>query len=114
MKRLILSIFINALALWVAHQWVPGFTVSGQIGTFLVAGLVLGFLNGIIKPILKFFAFPLILLTLGLFVFVINALLLWAVTFIVPSVVITGYIPLAIATLVVTVVNVLLNSIKKA
>lgn len=113
MRRLILAILINALALWVAHRYVPGFSVSGDVLTYAIAALVLAFLNGFIKPILKIIAFPLMLLTLGLFSLVINALLLWALSYIVPSVVIAGLMPLVWATLVVTVVNILLGTMKK-
>ena len=113
MRRLILAVLINALALWVAHRYVPGFSVSGDIWTYAVAGVVLAFLNGVIKPIIKILALPLILLTLGLFTLVINALLLWSLSYIVPSVIIAGMIPLAWATLVVTVVNILLGTAKR-
>ena len=114
MRRLILAILINALALWVAHRYVPGFSVSGDVWTYAVAAVVFAFLNGFIKPVLKIIAFPLMLVTLGLFSLVINALLLWALSYIVPSVIISGLIPLVWATLVVTVVNVLLGVAKKS
>lgn len=113
MRRLILSVIINGLALWLAHRYVAGFAVTGDVWTYAVAAVVLAFLNGFIKPVLKIIAFPLMLVTLGLFSLVINALLLWSLSYIVPSVIIAGLIPLAWATLVVTVVNVLLGSMKK-
>lgn len=113
MRRLILAVLINALALWVAHRYVPGFSVPGDVWTYAIAALVLAFLNGIAKPILQVITFPLMLLTLGLFSLVINALLLWTLSYIVPSVSIAGMVPLAWATLVVTAVNVLLGAVKK-
>jgi putative membrane protein len=109
MKRLFFLVLLNALALWIADLFVPGFTVIGGMGTYAVAGLVLGLLNAIGKPILKLVTLPLMVVTLGLFSLVINALLLWAVTVIVPSVIVAGLIPLVWATLVVTASNIVTN-----
>ncbi len=108
MTGLIVRIISNSLALFVATKFVGGFSVAGGWKEFLLAGAVLALLNLLVKPILKTLAFPLIILTLGLFTLVINALILWSLTFVFSFVVISGLIPLAIATLVIAIVNMLM------
>lgn len=109
MTRIIVRIISNAAALWVATWLVDGFAVLGGWREFLLAGAVLALLNLLLKPILKALAFPLIILTLGLFTIVINALLLWSLTYLFGFVAIAGLVPLVIATLVVAIVNLLLS-----
>ena len=70
-------ILINAAALWAATKLVPGVSFDGSWTTLLIVALVFGVLNVCIKPILIVLTFPLLLLSLGLFTFVINALMLW-------------------------------------
>ncbi len=72
--KLILRWLIIAVSLYVAVLIVPGITVEGDAWVvFSVMAVILGLVNALIRPILKFFSCGLILLTLGLFVFVINA-----------------------------------------
>jgi len=73
----LIRLLVNAAALWVATQFVTGVTYHGAPLPFIGVALVFGFVNAIIRPILKFFTFPLFILTLGLFAFVLNALMLW-------------------------------------
>ena len=68
---------VNAAALWVATRIVPGVTYSGGWVPILGVALLFGFLNAFIRPIAKFLTFPLIILTLGIFSFVVNGLMLW-------------------------------------
>ena len=76
--RLLLVWLINALALMAVPYLLPGIAVSGFL-TALVAALVLGLVNAVIRPILILLTLPATLLTLGLFIFVINGLLFWFV-----------------------------------
>jgi putative membrane protein len=75
--RLLLRILINAAALWVAVRIVPGVSFHGSLTTLLGVALVFGVLNVIVKPILMLFSLPALILTLGLFTFVVNGVLLW-------------------------------------
>jgi putative membrane protein len=75
MKSFLLRWIITTLAVQVAAQIVPGITWDTWSG-LLVATLLLGLLNAFLRPVLIFFALPLVVVTLGLFIFVINALLL--------------------------------------
>jgi putative membrane protein len=87
-------------------RYVPGFYLAGW-GSAVLAALVFGLVNATIGPILTFFSFPLILVTLGLFWFVVNAFLLILVAFVVPGFSINGFTPALIASLVLAGVNLL-------
>lgn len=78
MKKLLIRWLIAALALVVAAWIVPGIRVEGN-GWIVYAAMavILGLVNALIRPILKLLSFPLIMLTLGFFTLVINALMLW-------------------------------------
>ena len=78
MSRLLLSWLINALALLALPYVVPSVQVD-SFGTALVAALLLGFVNTLIRPLLVLLTLPVTVLTLGLFIFVINGLLFWMV-----------------------------------
>lgn len=103
----------NSLALYTAYWLVPGFDFSGGWKEFLLAGVVLGLLNMIVKPILKFISFPVIILTLGLFTIVINALILWLVDYIFDFVQIGDIVNLVWATIVVGIVNMIISALTK-
>jgi putative membrane protein len=78
----LVRVIVNTLAIVVAAYVVPGISVESPLSA-LGAGLVLGVINALIKPVLAFFTFPLTLATLGLFVFVLNGFCLWLVTLVV-------------------------------
>lgn len=67
---------INTIAIMLAIKFVPGIIYSGEWWGILIVGMIFGLINTVIRPIVRFFSFPLILLTLGLFTLVINALML--------------------------------------
>lgn len=73
----LVRLLINAAALWVATRVVPGVTFSGGWIPFFGVTLIFGFVNTIVGFTTKILTFPLILLTLGLFIFIINGLMLW-------------------------------------
>lgn len=73
--RLLLNWILSALAVWIVSIIVPGIYVSGPVAA-LIAALVIGFINATIGALLKVITFPLTVVTLGLFWFVINALML--------------------------------------
>ena len=68
---------INAAALWAATRLVPGISFSGDWRLLFVVALVFGVLNVSVRPVLMLLTLPLFILTLGLFTFVLNALMLW-------------------------------------
>jgi putative membrane protein len=76
-----LQTVINAVALWVAAWAIPGITFGGGstgqvVKTVVIVALIFGIVNAFIKPILKLLSLPFIILTLGLFVFIVNAFML--------------------------------------
>lgn len=83
MTNFLIRVGINAVALWVAALVVQGVDLAEdqvstgrKILTIVLVALVFGLVNAVIKPIAKFFSFPFIVLTLGLFTFIVNALML--------------------------------------
>ncbi|MFO7683173.1 MAG: phage holin family protein [Chloroflexota bacterium] len=79
--RLLLRWLVDALGLGVAVWLVPGFNHEGEIWTFLVVAAIFGLINAVLRPIVLFFSCPLVVLTLGLFILVVNwamlSLTLW-------------------------------------
>ena len=73
----IIRLLVTAVARWVAVALVPGIEYQGGIGGLLGVALVFGIVNAVVRPILVVLTCPLVLLTLGLFLFVLNALMLW-------------------------------------
>lgn len=76
MRSLLLHWLLNAAALWVAARLVPGLAFSGSLTDLLLVAAVFGIVNSLLRPILTILTCPLIVLTLGLFTLVINALML--------------------------------------
>ena len=113
MASFIIRIVGNTVALWVAYYLVPGFFISGNLEQYLIAGVILGLLNMVVKPILKAISFPLILLTLGLFTLVINGFILWLLDYLVSFITIESITALIGATLIVTIINLFFSIIAK-
>lgn len=83
MKNFLIKTGINAVALWITALVVPGITLaesekstSAKMLSIIVVALVFAVINVVVKPIAHFFSFPLIVLTLGLFTFIVNAFML--------------------------------------
>jgi putative membrane protein len=81
LKRLLLGIFLNGVALYGLTVFLPEITYTGSWKFLLIGGAFMGLLNVVVKPILKILALPFILLSGGLFIIVINAFLLWALKY---------------------------------
>jgi putative membrane protein len=105
----VLRIVVNAAALWLAAMVVPGIELRG-IGSTIAAALVLGLVNAILKPVLIVMTLPLTLLTLGLFIFVVNALCLWLTAAVVPGFAIHGFGAAFLGALLVSAVSWLLSA----
>jgi putative membrane protein len=106
--RLLLNWVLSALAVWIVSRVVPGIYVSGPIAA-LIAALAIGFVNATIGLLLKILTFPLTLMTLGLFWFVINALMLKFASALVPGFVVRGFAAAFIGAIVLSLVNMLLK-----
>ena len=77
MPQFFIHLISNAVALWVAANVVSGITYGGPWYGLLLVALVFGVLNAFVRPVLKLLSFPVVILTLGLFIFVLNAFMLW-------------------------------------
>jgi putative membrane protein len=77
MRNFLIRVLINAVAIAITASLLPGIHIANNdIGTLLIVGFVFGIVNAIVKPILTFLTCPFVLLTLGLFLLVINGLML--------------------------------------
>jgi putative membrane protein len=88
--RILLVWILNAVALWLVAALLPGVLLADYVSA-LIAALVLGLVNAVIKPVLVILTLPATLLTLGLFLFVINGLLFWGVASILPGFHVQGF-----------------------
>src|SRR5688572_29453067 len=73
----LIRLVINAIALWLATRLVNGISFDGEIPFLLVVALIFGVINSIVKPILIVLTFPFLIVTLGLFLLVLNGAMLW-------------------------------------
>lgn len=101
---LLLRWLVNAATLLGIAYYVPGIRVSGLYSA-LFAALLLGLVNAVIRPVLIFLTLPVSILTLGLFTFVINAVLFWFVATIVKGFEVSGFWPAFYGALIMTVVS---------
>jgi len=107
--RLLINWVLSALAVWIMSRLVPGISVSGPVAA-LVAALVIGLINATIGVLLKILTFPLTLLTLGLFWFVINALMLeLASALLAPGFQVRTFTAAFVGAIVLSLVNMLLK-----
>jgi putative membrane protein len=104
MAKLLLVWLVNAVALVAVAYLVPGIVVSDFV-TALVAALLLGLVNTVIRPILILLTLPVTLLTLGLFILVINGLLFWLVGSFIVGFVVSGFWPAVLGAIAYSVIS---------
>lgn len=85
MKTLLRHILVNLLGIYLASLFVTGLSWRGDIKILLMAAVALGLINLLVRPVVKLITLPINLFTLGLFSLVINALMLYLVTLVVPQ-----------------------------
>ena len=98
------------MAVFLAATLVPGIRVSGP-GVALLAGIILGVVNAVIKPVLFVLTLPVTILTLGLFIFVVNAICLALVAWLVPGFTLSGFPSALGGAIVISVVSWSLNAL---
>ena len=104
----ILRLVLNALVLLLVAHLIQGFQVR-SFGSALIAALVLGLLNALIKPILFILTLPINILTLGIFTFVINAFILWLGAALVPGFTIDHFSAALLAAIVMALINMVIS-----
>ena len=108
--RFLVRVLLNGVAILVAAWLLPGLHVAGT-GTALLAGAILGVVNALVRPVLFILTLPFTLITLGLFIFVLNAICLGLTAWLIPGFSIASYWAALIGAFVVTVVSWILNGL---
>lgn len=108
MKHLIVKILVNAAALMMTSTLIDGIYVDGW-GAVIIAAIILGIVNAIIRPLFMLFTLPLNVMTLGLLTFVINGLMLKLTASVVGGFEIVGLWPAIIGSVILSVVSTVLN-----
>lgn len=108
--RLILHWLLSALALVIVAKLVPGFHIR-SFGAALIAALVIGLVNATLGFLLKVLTFPFIILTLGLFWFVVNALMLMVASTFVSGFVVKGFVPAFWGAIVLALINMVFRAL---
>ncbi|NIK55690.1 phage holin family protein [Kribbella shirazensis] len=120
MKNLIIRLLANAVALAVASWLVGGITLQGattgrRVLTLLIVAAIFGIVNAIVKPVVKVLSFPLLILTLGLLTFVINAVMLWLTSWITGKLDVQfhvdGFWAALFGALIISVVGMIINAV---
>lgn len=104
---------IGILALFAAIEFIEAVSFTGETQIILIAGLLLGFINCFIRPVIKIITFPLRLITLGLFTFFINICIIWFVQAVFPEISIEGLTALVYTTLIAFVLQFIFYSTVK-
>jgi len=104
MTGFILRALIAAFGLWLASTWVDGFSIT-TTPTLLIAAALLGVVNAIIRPIAVVLTFPITIVTLGVFLLVINAAMLGLVAWVLPEFSIAGFWPALLGAIIVSIVS---------
>ena len=110
--KLLIKLFINVFALLVVSYVVPGFYFVGLWAT-IVAAVVIGVINTYIKPILQILFLPLSIVTLGITAFLINVVLLWGASYLVPGFEIESFMTAVIASIVLTLTSIFLSRLSE-
>lgn len=113
--RFIFHVFSNGIAILIAANLVVGFVFNGDLYGLAIAAVVLSIINTFIRPIVKMVLGPILVLTFGLFIIVINAISIFLVPYLLNAlgfgspIVIQGYLPLLFATLIISAVNLIVG-----
>ncbi|MEO9175201.1 MAG: phage holin family protein [Gaiellales bacterium] len=111
LRRVVIGTIGNAIALWAAARIVGNVDLSHSWWTVILAALLLTLLQVYVKPVLRLLAFPFIILTLGIALFLISMFILWLTSALVSGFAIDGFWPLVKATIIVWLVNVVFSAI---
>lgn len=104
MTGFLLRAVIAAGGLWLASSWIDGFSIS-TTGTLLIAAALLGVVNAVVRPIAVILTFPITIVTLGVFLLVINAGMVALVAWVLPNFTISGFWPALLGALIVSIVS---------
>lgn len=109
LSRFLFSIFSNLIAFVIAERYITGFIVTQELKQLLIVIAIFTVINTLIRPIFKLILGPIIILTFGLGILVVNALMLYLLDYFSENVTIQGLEPLAYATLIISAVNLIVS-----
>jgi putative membrane protein len=107
--RLAVNLAVTVFAFWVAVQLLSGMSFTGNLGNWVVVGIIFGLVNGVIRPIVKLLTLPINLVTLGLFTLVVNALMLWLTSWLSAALTVDGFITAFLGAIIIGLVSTVLN-----
>ena len=109
MGRILLRLVITALAVWLAATLFPNYVTVRSVEATLLFSLVLGVLNAFVRPVLLLLTLPFTLLTLGLFIIIVNALVFWLASLLPVGVEVSGFLGALLGAVTVSIVSFLAN-----
>lgn len=112
--RLLVALIFNCVALLVAAAVIPAISYGEDFGTLLLAGLILGIVNFVVRPAIVLLTLPAVILSLGLALLAINALMLWLTSRIVDGFTVGGFWSTVGGALIVWIVNVALRRAQRS
>lgn len=110
-RKFLLRWLINFLGLWAAASLLPGLNYGSKTQVLIVAALIFSIVNALIRPLIIVLALPAIVLTLGLFTFVVNGFMLYLTTLLYPSLHVSSFWQALLAVVIVWIVNYLLTDV---
>lgn len=117
MTRLLLRWVVNAIALWAAIELVPGIHHDGTATSLLLIALIFGLVNALVRPLIVLLTCPLIVVTMGLFILIVNTIMLalteWLSGIFDLGLTIDGFWPTFLGALVISVVSAVINLLVK-
>lgn len=109
--RFLINWLVTAAALYVTAMLVPGIVVGEGFAPLLLAALVIGLVNAVLRPVLVVLTLPITIVTLGLFYLVLNALLFWLAAAVTPGFALTGFGAAFLGAIVMSVVGMVLHAL---
>lgn len=108
--HLLIRLIINAIVFYLIAKYVPGFTIA-SFGTAVIAAIIFGLVNAIIRPILLLITLPINIVTLGLFTIIVNALMFWLTVTLVPGFTVAGFVPALEGAIIMMVISLILSHV---
>ena len=112
LAKLIVRAIFGALGLWIASKLVHGIVVSGSTALILAA-LLLGVVNAVVRPVVTLLTLPLTILTLGLFLLVVNGIMILVASHIVPGFLVYGFAPAFWGAVVLALLGMVIRAVVK-
>jgi len=111
--QFLITVAVNTIALWVAVYLLPGLDFNGEWWQWLILGLIFGIVNAVVKPIAKLLTLPLTIVTLGLFLFILNAVMLlltsWLSGIVLSAFTISSFVDAILGAIIIALVGMVLN-----